>query len=365
MKSRIYFNKNTTEVIKGIALIMMFIHHFFAFPSWWGGEIYYPVIAKLSSYFCTPLKICVPVFSFLTGYFYFFNEKKTYKYSLKKISDILMQYLCVFFLFSFIAYINGYTYTMKDYILEAFALKHSTMIFCWYVHFYYTVMLILPLYSKIELENIFFDILVAVLILPVGIKILLNYSTNRFFSDVLVSLLTWIVNVFTGFIFAKYDLFDKLDEVNRRLVHINFINVAMWLLITIICPIGRYVAPRIYISLEELPIIHKVVSFGISLDIFYVPLFIYAIVNLSRILNFRFLNICIRQIGKYSLLMWFVSCIFFNNSKSVFQPILYFPRNPLLVTLWGLLLCYIVSIVLNFVLGKINQKKNEVIFRNE
>ena len=79
-----YFDKETTDIVKGIALVMMFIHHFFMFPSWWIDGISYPLVAKVSSYLCTPTKLCVPVFCFLTGYFYFFNRHKTYAYSFRK-----------------------------------------------------------------------------------------------------------------------------------------------------------------------------------------------------------------------------------------------------------------------------------------
>ena len=33
-KDEAYINKENTLAIKGIALILMFIHHFFTFPNW-------------------------------------------------------------------------------------------------------------------------------------------------------------------------------------------------------------------------------------------------------------------------------------------------------------------------------------------
>lgn len=75
-----YFNQRTTLVIKGIALVLMFIHHFFTFPDWWIDGIDYPNIQKMSTYLCWPLKICVPIFCFITGYVYVFNKRKNFKY---------------------------------------------------------------------------------------------------------------------------------------------------------------------------------------------------------------------------------------------------------------------------------------------
>lgn len=69
-----FFDRSTTSVIKGIAVIMMFIHHFFTFPAWWVGGVHYPLLEKLAPYFSMPLKLCVPVFCFITGYFYCFKK---------------------------------------------------------------------------------------------------------------------------------------------------------------------------------------------------------------------------------------------------------------------------------------------------
>ena len=55
-----------------------------------------------------------------------------------------------------------------------------------------------------------------------------------------------------------------------------------------------------------------------------------------------------------------VSCIFYNNCKDIFQPILYFPKNPLLVTAWGLLMCLAVSFVFEKGVAKIRNCKNEL-----
>ena len=81
--------------------------------------------------------------------------------------------------------------------------------------------------------------------------------------------------------------------------------------------------------------LNRVISISIINDLFTVtffdfmiiPLYIFSIVNLCKLCRFDLLQKIIMQLGKQSLLMWFVSCIFFNNSKRVFQPVLYFPRN--------------------------------------
>lgn len=64
-----YLDRPISDAIKGIALIFMFIHHFFTFPEWYVSGISYPELSLFARLFCWPLKICVSVFAFLTGYF--------------------------------------------------------------------------------------------------------------------------------------------------------------------------------------------------------------------------------------------------------------------------------------------------------
>ena len=99
------------------------------------------------------------------------------------------------------------------------------------------------------------------------------------------------------------------------------------------------------------------------MDIIYVPIFIFCIINLCRTISLKYVQFVLKKIGKYSLYMWFVSCIFYGNAKSVFQPILYWPHNPVLVLVWGLLICYFVSMILDFGLRFIIKQKNKLFFR--
>ena len=70
-----YFSKETTNIIKGVAIILMFFHHFWGFPNWilpeYGGSAY-----ENLSFLRFPLKICVLIFCSLSGYFYYFSRKK-------------------------------------------------------------------------------------------------------------------------------------------------------------------------------------------------------------------------------------------------------------------------------------------------
>ena len=126
---------------------------------------------------------------------------------------------------------------------------------------------------------------------------------------------------------------------------------------------GRWYPRSFFIYFEEMPFIHRPLPFLINLDVVFTPFFVFAAVNLCKEIEAIYIKKGLAKIGKYSLLMWFVSCIFFNNSKQVFQPILYFPRNPVLVLLWGLIICMAVSAVLELGISRLIARKNKLLFQ--
>ena len=341
-----YFDRNTTSVIKGTALILMFVHHFFTFPEWWIEGITYPIISRLSPYFCWPLKICVPVFCFISGYLYSFNREKNLKYSVRKIFQILVRYWIVFFVFATIAVlILGYRYSFIGFVKECFALYCPTMVFCWYVRFYIVFMLLLPILRHAMCHNFYLDVVITILLVPIGFQLLDIFVSNTLISRIFYEMAQWFPVVLAEMVFAQYNLFSKL-HLN---IHIKCegLNICLWVLLSIIIVVSRYYIPgSIYIVFKDL-------SFGIPTDVFSVPVFIYSLGNVIKNLRLGVAYKVLSCIGEKSLLMWFGSCIFFNNCKIISQPILYAPKNPLLVMIWGLLVCYLFACLFGLVSDKI------------
>lgn len=351
-----YFDKDTSSILKGIALIMMFIHHFFTFPTWWGEGISYPLIERLSPYFCAPFRLCVPIFCFLTGYFYFFNKNKSYRYSVKKITDVFISYWCVFFILAIIAVLCvDYQYTPGNFVKECFALYRPTMNFCWYVNFYTASMLVLPLLTKIMSRNIHIDLIITFIIIPYAIRLMNHFFKNDIVYEISTNLNPWLSIVLTGYFFAAYNLFERIYKLNTKIIRNKALNIIAYLAIALVVPMGRWAEPTMTVTFSKFP------PLDVSMDVFYAPVFIYVVVNLCKAADFKKTKFVLIQIGKYSLLMWFISCIFFNNCKAIFQPILYYPHNPLIVTIWGLVLCFAPSYILNIGIKRIQMIKNKIL----
>ena len=357
-----FFNRDTTSIIKGIALIMMFVHHFFTFPAWWGEGISYPLIEKVSRYFCAPLKLCVPIFCFITGYFYYFNKNKSYKYSFKKITDILISYWTVFFLFAIIATVFvRYNYTLWDFIAECFALKRPTMVFCWYVNFYIIFMLLLPLITKIMSKDIHIDVFLSLILIPIiFFRIGGHFVNNSLILQLIMNQYDWLSCVLIGYVFANYKLFERIKHINLRLVKSKKTNTALMVIVALCVPFGRYAVYSLSLEFKHFPGI-SIPAISISMDVLYAPIFIYAIVCICEAIDIKVLKRVLIIIGKYSLLMWFVSCIFYGNCKGIFKPILYFPHNPVLVTIWGLILCFSTSFFLDKVIKIFRNRKDKLL----
>jgi uncharacterized membrane protein len=76
MKEKFSFTKYYTEMMKGVAILLMLFHHLFGFPSWFVEGVTYigiPFRVNTAEYVLGQFgHICVAIFAFLTGYGMFF-----------------------------------------------------------------------------------------------------------------------------------------------------------------------------------------------------------------------------------------------------------------------------------------------------
>lgn len=351
-----YMDKKTTVAIKGIALIFMFIHHFFTIPEHYISSISYPGLEKFAMYFFLPLKICVPVFAFLTGYFYFFAKEKTFRYSLRKITDLLIPYLFVYIPFLCLALILGcYQFNIVNVGLELFALRRNIMCFCWYVFFYYFSMLLLPLLTRFPGKRPLADIFLLLIVPAVFWMVLSAFVGIPLVQTVITYMWDWFPCIAIGFLFAKYNIFEKIDLYFQTFPSKIFRIVSYFFLVCL-AMMGSLICSRI--SFGNIYIRGVSYELGFSMEMIYGTMFVYGIAKLLQFIKDTWVLRLLGAIGKKSMLMWFIHCIFFNVCKEKTQPILYLPRNPVLVVIFGLVLCFglaaLIEPVTNFVLKKKN-----------
>lgn len=354
-----YMDRDTTAAIKGIALICMFVHHFFTFPGFYVEGISYPNLLDFADDFCVPLKICVPAFAFLTGYFYHFAKQKTLRYSLRKITDLYLSYWFVYLPLMVFAVLTGcWEFYPTGMVKEMLALDTPIMIFCWYVYFYAAVMLLLPLLTRADDHAPAEDILLL-LILPVTVTSVLAYSGLEGFAwQLVIDLRDWFPCVASGYLCAKYRVFETFFDHGLSRFRHTLTQTAILIFMALSAFFGRYYCQ--FLHLGTLNIRGGMYELTYTMDILYAPLFVYSCARLLQGLRKTILFPLLGKIGKQSLLMWFLHGIFFNVSKEITQPMVYAPRNPILVTLFALLLCYLGAVCIDKLLKPTLKLKNKV-----
>ncbi|MCQ2544074.1 MAG: acyltransferase family protein [Lachnospiraceae bacterium] len=355
-----FFSRKETNIIKGIGILLIFLHHFFTFPGWYINGIAYPSLANIATHFTAPFKIPTAVFAFFTGYFYYFNKKKDYKYSFSKILKIYTVYWIIFIPFYILALlIHTADFNIGNFILQLLALDKETIYFNWYVFFYGFSMLLLPLMARFVYKKnwslVLFGIILPVIICALDLAIV----PNVYIGTAASYFMGFFPCVTIGFFFGKIGLFEKLDSFFRKR-KLTVLLIIICLLGIALSMLGRNYIPHIgyNLSIEKW---NFDANFSVTMDIIYAPLFIFSMAELIRLIpDKKFFNICtlpFEKMGLYTLEMWLFSSVFFGNAKNLLQPILYFPRKAPLVLIWGLVICFIVSLGIRFLSDLIGGKK--------
>lgn len=97
------FTKQQTQIAKGMAILLMLIHHLFFYPS----DLYVSLVKMggqdIESYISSFGKICVAMFLFLSGYGITISSVKketSYKKSvISRVINLMINYWIVFLLF--------------------------------------------------------------------------------------------------------------------------------------------------------------------------------------------------------------------------------------------------------------------------
>ena len=331
-------NKNLSTYLKGIAIILMVIWHSLGWPDWLVYPISYPAtyLQPYSKYIAGFAGFAVvQLFLFLTGYTYYHHKDKSIQYSIKKIIVFLIDYWIVYFIFLTIAiFYCNYNFSIIDIFTEMFALTNNVMAFNWYVFLYIEVMLFLPvlnhLSNKYPLKKTLLILLMLfVLAEIISLALLLVFEKKFFLYKAISSYFVKQVPIsIIGYFSAKFNLIQN--------VRIYLIQYPKWLLY-----FSMFLSVVVYAFKSKLVYI---------LTPYYVSLMSCFSIDYSNIFNRLILFL-----GKHSMNIWFLQCIFYANAtKFVFQKYAYLPQNPFLVVIWILLLCSIGSIIITSIQKRIN-----------
>lgn len=357
-----YFTRDISGAIKGIALILMFVHHFFTFPEWIICGIDYKWIQTFSVQFIAPTNLCAALFAFLTGYFHAFSAG-TLRRSVRKIVDFLLSYwlVCAVLIGAALA-MGCFTLSKSGLVFELLGLQTTVMVFCWYVGFFCVIQIMLPLLCRQSSTSPVRDVL-AILVLPLlCLCILAEQGFEPILGTFIWNIRKWYPSVAVGCLFGKYDLFQKwldpiLDHPNRPASQKMLLSALLvWLAFRGCYYIDQLNLGSIRFRSYDCPIVFPATAI-------YAPIFLFGTANLLTPVRGSFGIRVLEKIGAHSMMMWFYHCFFFGSCGRVTQRLLYWPRNPILVLLNGLLLCYLAAALTEPVRKMVIQIKDRLISR--
>lgn len=324
--------------IKGLAVLLMVFHHCFGF-----SRFYVDVPVYLNNNILHTIainaKICVPIFAFLTGWAYYQHQVKSIQYSAKKIIIFLFDYWIIVIPISIFAILfcgYHYTYGTVGEFLPLF--PHSLMIFTWYVWFYILIMAIFPIFAIIETGQKKACRFLCFIIILASIML-----TARKLP-ILWILWVWYPSAISGYFIAKFRLFETFSaQIKSK--HIAFIIASTFYILSLF--VYKYKGT----ILEQ------------NTGYLSAPLFIMGSLLLHHAFPAKqFWNI-LRYMGRHSMNIWFIHCIFFSvNTREVVQPIAFFWDNPIWIFCVTLLVSLVISIIITPIQQQINKRLHSLAF---
>ena len=332
-------------MLKGIAITMMLILHFI------------PMLDMC--------KFCIAIFSLISGYSYYFNPNKTYRYSLSRIGKLCKVFFIVFALYILVAVVfMGKRYTPWTLVKDM--LTDETVIYAWYVRFYVVLMLIVPASIKIIKKPMvrLISIIVFSFILY-GFAEFFSESINVHLYRFIASLALWTPAFFLGFSMGEYELLEKANRLVSSVFSTLWVRRTVLLLI---CFLSLFV-------IYDFDVLDGFGIFTVAIKaikglVFGTACFT-SMVLLCKETSITVVRKVLAALGRESTYMWLLQSIFFNYEGILihyvmylgFIPIRSFPRNLIVITLWCIFLCYLVSLAIRLAVDW-SSKKAAKLFRS-
>ncbi len=337
MKKEFSFTKDYTEMMKGIAILLMLFHHLFAFPEWYVDGISYigiPLRANTLEYAIGQFgHICVSIFAFITGYGMFFSYQKgsILKKSFKKgVSFLICYWLILFGLAIPINLALGKTdITLRLIVQNMFTYDHTLVSFAWYVRFYLAMLITLPIFYGMLTKYTFVTIPVFLLLPATANYFLGTVSSDKFIivKGVYFAMeyFLWITPALMGLCFARYNLFEKLGKLFSKLKQGElFVCLGLMLILMYL---------RAYKD--------DTIGINFSFDSVYAPVFIFLACRILSILP-SFIHRFLKLMGKHSMNIWFIHSLFFFRTAELMK-YAYAPKISILIIIWVIAICLILS----------------------
>lgn len=224
-------SKNDSLAMKGIAILMMYVHHFYLSPDRWEGYSinFFPLTEASTLYIAQFFKICVCIFVFITGYGMTISVKKQHSqlnipfpdildYTRKRLFSLLSNYIFVFLLVIIVSLPTKRVFeiygknisSLLYFVIDMFGLAKlfKTPSFngtWWYMSLAIVLIVLFPLLIKLY-RDYRWTFLLAVVLVPhlIGLKVVDK------------NLLHWILAMVLGMYCAESNLFERWRNFEKK-----------------------------------------------------------------------------------------------------------------------------------------------------
>ena len=230
------FDTQCTTFIKGIAIILMVVHHLWGFNDVKDFSGFWSNIGPLMIALGKAGKICVAIFAFISGYGIYCSYSKHNKYStlLKKVEKTFVMFWKIAIPFLITLFILPIIpFNIVDFVKNLFCISCSYNGTWWYLNTYIIYIIIFPIVFY-ALKNKLLTIILCLISIPICrylSYIVLENGYNIYFYYFLYYLPIFVI----GSIFARFNLLNKLTlngqiRPNKTLFLYIFITFALIIL---------------------------------------------------------------------------------------------------------------------------------------
>ncbi|AUS24735.1 acyltransferase family protein [Paenibacillus polymyxa] len=323
-----------TNIAKGIAVVLLLIHHLFAFPD----RLKYDYVSLFSLfhergefYLGHFGQIAISIFLFLSGYGLYKsnvqNPQHLMQKSFTRLSKIMINYWVVFLLFIPVGlYFFGTSdrfqhNSIMDFLRNFIALSSSYNGEWWFLYDYILLLLIFPVTFQAFQRNAWVTLLIA------GLVFYNSYSQGNYYS-----IMYWQLPFMIGLFFAKYKLYSWMSKIYDSII---FNNILFDVIVLVL--LFRFRTTSQWFEKT-------------TIDMIIAPIVILVSIHLMNKLK---LTKPFAYLGKNSMNIWLTHTFF---CYYYFQSIVFFPKVSILILLWLILLTILTSIIVNSIISLINSK---------
>lgn len=359
-KTEYYFSKDTSLSMKAITAFVLMFHHLFTFPGWYNTDRYISLVTNNIVLLRILSSSCNGIYLFLTGYFYSYSKKKNYKYSLRKITDVYLEYLIICCSACLLFFLLGkYHPSISDLMGEIFAYNNDVMYFNWYIWTYIITLLLLPLINKLKTNKWYIDLFVCLILARLLFQLSESFIANGPVYNIVWRAEKHVYIALVGFFFAEYKVYQKLFDKTINLFSSKLTQIIMLLVVAsfslLLSLATSYSTPRFQISFFPYDTCLEFSAYPIAISVC-----VYALIKLSEMMSGTKFAKALGYIGTHSLGIWLVSSVFFCQYGTKLKPAIYICNSVTVVLIWSTVICLLIAIPFHFISGKLNSLKNQI-----